>query len=88
MVDLQSIYFSRLENFNVEDWSAEENLVKSTVARGDKRLLTNAQILEFLKSCQSCNCDKVLELLSQSLQETDAHLLMVSPASRVTVIKF
>ncbi|XP_048758174.1 AP-4 complex accessory subunit Tepsin-like [Ostrea edulis] len=67
---------SRLESVNIEDWSAEENLVKSTVSCSDKHLLTNAQISEFLKSCQSCNCDKVLELLSQSLQETDGLLLM------------
>ncbi|XP_061191299.1 AP-4 complex accessory subunit Tepsin-like [Saccostrea echinata] len=68
--------FSRLESGNVEDWSTEENLVKSTVATGNSHLLTNAQIAEFIKSCQACNCDKVLELLSQSLESTDGHLLM------------
>lgn len=67
---------SRLDSSSYEDWSTEENLVKSTVDTGNDRLLTNSQITEFIKSCQACNCDKVLELLCQSLQSTDGPLLM------------
>lgn len=67
---------SRLDSSSYEDWSTEENLVKSTIATGNDRLLTNSQIMEFIKSCQACNCDKVLELLCQSLQSTDGPLLM------------
>lgn len=72
-----SYFDDRLDSSSYEDWSTEENLVKSTVDTGNDRLLTNSQITEFIKSCQACNCDKVLELLCQSLQSTDGPLLMV-----------
>lgn len=72
-----SYFDNRLDSSSYEDWSTEENLVKSTVDTGNDRLLTNSQITEFIKSCQACNCDKVLELLCQSLQSTDGPLLMV-----------
>lgn len=72
-----SYFDDRLDSSSYEDWSTEENLVKSTVDTGNDHLLTNSQITEFIKSCQACNCDKVLELLCQSLQSTDGPLLMV-----------
>lgn len=72
-----SYFDNRLDSSSYEDWSTEENLVKSTVDTGNDHLLTNSQITEFIKSCQACNCDKVLELLCQSLQSTDGPLLMV-----------
>lgn len=72
-----SYFDDRLDSSSYEDWSTEENLVKSTVDTGNDRLLTKSQITEFIKSCQACNCDKVLELLCQSLQSTDGPLLMV-----------
>lgn len=72
-----SYFDNRLDSSSYEDWSTEENLVKSTVDTGNDRLLTNSQITEFIKSCQACNCDKVLELLCQSLKSTDGPLLMV-----------
>ncbi|XP_078316529.1 AP-4 complex accessory subunit Tepsin-like [Crassostrea virginica] len=68
----------RSESGTYEDWSTEENLVKTTVATGNRPLLTNAQISEFIKSCQMCNCDKVLELLSQSLHSAEGDTLMRS----------
>lgn len=72
-----SYFDDRLDSSSYEDWSTEENLVKSTVDTGNNHLLTNSQITEFIKSCQACNCDKVLELLCQSLQSTDGPLLIV-----------
>lgn len=75
------LYFSyfdnRLDSSSYEDWSIEENLVKLIVDIGNDRLLINFQIIEFIKFCQVCNCDKVLELLCQSLQSIDGFLLMV-----------
>ena len=80
-----SMHF-RSESGTYEDWSTEENLVKTTVATGNRPLLTNAQISEFIKSCQMCNCDKVLELLSQSLHSAEGDTLMVT--NKQTLVQY
>lgn len=57
----------RLCNETQEDWSAEENHVKSLVDCEDNILLTRQEIVSFMKHCGQLNCDKVLEYLNQRL---------------------
>lgn len=55
----------RLDNVTQEDWSVEENHVKSLVDCEDNFLLTRQEIVSFMKHCGQLNCDKVLEFLIQ-----------------------
>ena len=61
----------------VEDWSAEENLVHSTVTSERSTYLTHQDIQEFTKACAQCNCEKVVDFLVQAMEDTDQKVVMV-----------
>ncbi|KAL5018753.1 hypothetical protein ScPMuIL_004475 [Solemya velum] len=68
----------RLESELLEDWSKENELVCSTVEKGQDRMLTRAEISSFLKSCLMLNCDKILETVNLNLSSSDENKLMAS----------
>ncbi|KAK3091703.1 hypothetical protein FSP39_022009, partial [Pinctada imbricata] len=66
----------RLEHITVEDWSSEESLVESTVKIQKSMYITNQEITEFLKACTGCNCEKILEFITQRLNDKDLKIVL------------
>ena len=71
------VSFFRLDQVCMEDWSAEENLVHSTVTTDQSTYLTHQDIQEFTKACAQCNCEKVIDFLVRAMEDTDQKVVMV-----------
>ncbi|XP_074649892.1 AP-4 complex accessory subunit tepsin-like [Tubulanus polymorphus] len=68
----------RLNTVSVLDWSQEQSLIDEHIMNQQRQIPSRNNINSFIKRCCSLNCDKVVELLNDSLSSENVNCVMHS----------